>query len=192
MKPFLLARVGVLLLAILGGACTSTPSNVLKIGAAGPMTGDQSKMGMDLRHGVELAVEEWNARGGVLGKTIVLQVEDDQHDPKQAVAVANKFVHSGVVGVIGHWNSSASIPASGVYHQAKIVMITPASTNPRLTEHLGGRGRTQPLRSTPARDHDEFVRRRPRILGESVRDAHWRAMGAACARGDPARPRTVG
>ena len=134
MKPFLLARTGVLLLAILGGACTSTPSNVLKIGAAGPMTGDQSKMGMDLRHGVELAVEEWNARGGVLGKTIVLQVEDDQHDPKQAVAVANKFVHSGVVGVIGHWNSSASIPASGVYHQAKIVMITPASTNPRLTE----------------------------------------------------------
>jgi branched-chain amino acid transport system substrate-binding protein len=98
------------------------------------MTGDQSKMGTDLRHGVELAVDEWNAKGGVLGKKVVLQVEDDQHDPKQAVAVANKFVNSGVVGVIGHWNSSASIPASGVYHQAKVVMITPASTNPQLTE----------------------------------------------------------
>ncbi|HLA81769.1 MAG TPA: branched-chain amino acid ABC transporter substrate-binding protein [Thermoleophilia bacterium] len=134
MKPSLLARIGVLLVGIATGACTSAPSNVLKIGAAGPMTGDQSKMGMDLRHGVELAVDEWNARGGVLGKRIVVQVEDDQHDPKQAVAVANKLVHSGVVGVIGHWNSSASIPASGVYSQAKVVMITPASTNPRLTE----------------------------------------------------------
>lgn len=115
-------------------ACAPKVSNEIKIGAAGPMTGDQSKMGIDLRHGVELAVDEWNARGGVLGKRIVVQVEDDQHDPKQAVAVANKFVNSGVVGVIGHWNSSASIPASGVYNQAKIVMITPASTNPRLTE----------------------------------------------------------
>jgi branched-chain amino acid transport system substrate-binding protein len=134
MKISHLARVGALLVAIAGGACTPAPSNVLKIGAAGPMTGDQSKMGIDLRHGVELAVDEWNARGGVLGKRIVVQVEDDQHDPKQAVAVANKLVHSGVVGVIGHWNSSASIPASGVYSQAKVVMITPASTNPRLTE----------------------------------------------------------
>ncbi len=115
-------------------ACAPKVSNEIKIGAAGPMTGDQSKMGIDLRHGVELAVDEWNARGGALGKRIVLQVEDDQHDPKQAVAVANKFVNSGAVGVIGHWNSSASIPASGVYNQAKIVMITPASTNPRLTE----------------------------------------------------------
>jgi branched-chain amino acid transport system substrate-binding protein len=69
-----------------------------------------------------------------LGKRIALQAEDDQHDPKQAVAIANKFVNSGVVGVIGHWNSSASIPASGVYQQAKVVMITPASTNPQLTE----------------------------------------------------------
>lgn len=123
-----------LLLGLLAASCTSKSSNEIKIGAAGPMTGDQSKMGTDLRHGVELAVEEWNAKGGVLGKKVVLQAEDDQHDPKQAVAVANKFVNSGVVGVIGHWNSSASIPASGVYNQAKVVMITPASTNPQLTE----------------------------------------------------------
>lgn len=123
-----------LALAVIAPACTPSPSNVITIGAAGPMTGDQSKMGTDLRHGVELAIEEWNAKGGVLGKRIVLQVGDDQHDPKQAVAVANKFVNSGVAGVIGHWNSSASIPASGVYHQAKTVMITPASTNPQLTE----------------------------------------------------------
>ena len=54
-------------LVIVGPGCTAKPTNDIKIGAAGPMTGDQSKMGTDLRHGVELAVEEWNAKGGVLG-----------------------------------------------------------------------------------------------------------------------------
>lgn len=106
----------------------------IRIGVAGPMTGDQSKLGGDLERGVRLAVEEWNARGGIAGKTIVLEVGDDQRDPKQAVSVANKMVNLGVVGLVGHYNSSASIPASSVYHDAGIPMITPASTNPRLTE----------------------------------------------------------
>ncbi|MBI5756097.1 MAG: branched-chain amino acid ABC transporter substrate-binding protein [Nitrospirae bacterium] len=106
----------------------------IKIGVAGPMTGDQSKMGMDVKNGAELAIKEWNQRGGALGKKIELLVEDDQHDPKQAVAVANKLVNAGIAGVIGHFNSSASIPASSVYNKAKIPMITPASTNPQFTE----------------------------------------------------------
>lgn len=108
--------------------------DVIKIGVAGPMTGDQAKMGTDFKNGVELAMEEWNAKGGVLGKKITLIVADDQHDPKQAVSVANKLVNDGVAAVIGHFNSSASIPASDVYNRAGIPMITPASTNPQLTE----------------------------------------------------------
>ena len=109
--------------------------DTIKIGVAGPMTGDQAKMGMDLKNGVELAVSEWNERGGVLGKKIELLTEDDQHDPKLAVAVANKLANSGAAGVVGHWNSSASIPASEVYKEGgNIPMITPASTNPQLTE----------------------------------------------------------
>lgn len=107
---------------------------VIKIGIAGPMTGDQAKMGMDFKNGVTLAVDEWNVKGGVLGKKVAMLVADDQHDPKQAVAVANKLVNDGVVGVIGHFNSSCSIPASDVYNRAGIPMITPASTNPQLTE----------------------------------------------------------
>lgn len=107
---------------------------VIKVGLAGPMTGDQAKMGMDFKNGVELALEEWNTRGGVLGKKIVVKIADDQHDPKQAVSVANKLVNDGVAAVIGHFNSSASIPASDVYNRAGIPMITPASTNPQLTE----------------------------------------------------------
>ena len=108
--------------------------DVIRIGLAGPMTGDQAKMGMDFKNGTTLAVEEWNSKGGVLGKKIELIVSDDQHDPKQAVSVANKMVNEGVAGIIGHFNSSCSIPASDVYNRAGIPMITPGSTNPQLTE----------------------------------------------------------
>jgi len=108
--------------------------DTIKIGIAGPMTGDQAKMGMDFKNGVSLAVEEWNNKGGVLGKKIEVVISDDQHDPKQAVSLANKMINNGVAGVIGHFNSSCSIPASDVYNRAGIPMITPGSTNPQLTE----------------------------------------------------------
>jgi branched-chain amino acid transport system substrate-binding protein len=113
-----------LMVAFLG--CTSQDENVIRIGAAGPMTGDQSKMGIDLRNGAELAVSEWNEKGGVLGKKIRLFPGDDQADPKQAVSIANKFVNQKVSAVVGHWNSNCSINASPYY--------SPASTNPRLTQ----------------------------------------------------------
>lgn len=109
-------------------------SDVIRIGVAGPMTGDQSKMGTDFKNGVNLAVEEWNARGGVLGKKIEVVIGDDQHDPKQAVSVANMMVNRGVVSVIGHFNSSCSIPASDTYNRGGIPMVSPGSTNPQLTE----------------------------------------------------------
>lgn len=114
--------------------CSRQDENVIKIGAAGPMTGDQSKMGIDLRNGVELAVAEWNTKGGVLGKKIELVPGDDQADPKQAVSIANKFVNQKVAAVVGHWNSNCSINASTYYNTAHIVSISPASTNPRLTQ----------------------------------------------------------
>ena len=120
-------------LLILMAGCTRQDENVIRIGAAGPMTGDQSKMGVDLRNSVELAVAEWNEKGGVLGKKIVLLSADDQADPKQAVSIANKLVNQKVVALVGHWNSSCSIPASKYYQDANIVMISPATTNPQLT-----------------------------------------------------------
>ncbi len=122
----------ILVLALLSG-CPQHDKNVIRIGAAGPMTGAQSKMGLDLKNAVDLAVAEWNARGGVLGKKIELVVGDDQADPKQAVSVANKFINEKVAAVVGHWNSSCSIPASKYYSDANMVMISPATTNPRLT-----------------------------------------------------------
>ncbi len=128
-----LVAIFLILSATLLFSCAKKEETI-KIGVAGPMTGDQSKMGIDIKNGTELAVKEWNQKGGVLGKKIELLVEDDQHDPKQAVSVANKLVNAGAAGIIGHFNSSASIPASSVYSRAKIPMITPASTNPQLTE----------------------------------------------------------
>lgn len=122
-----------LLISLSVGACTQK-SNIIRIGVAGPMTGDQSIFGRDEKRGAQLAVAEWNDKGGVLGKKIDLIVEDDQHDPRQAVAVANRLVTDGVVGVIGHFNSNCSIPASAVYHRAGIPMISHGSTNPQLTE----------------------------------------------------------
>jgi len=122
-----------LCLCLLSFGCQKK-EDVIRIGIAGPITGDQAKMGMDFKNGATLAVEEWNSKGGVLGKKIELIVSDDQHDPKQAVSVANKMVNEGVAGVIGHFNSSCSIPASDVYHRAGIPMISPGSTNPQLTE----------------------------------------------------------
>jgi branched-chain amino acid transport system substrate-binding protein len=70
----------------------------------------------------------------VLGRKIELLVEDDRADPKDAVSIANKVTAQEVVGVIGHYNSSCTIPASNIYHENNIVMITPASTNPMVTD----------------------------------------------------------
>ncbi|MEW6116691.1 MAG: branched-chain amino acid ABC transporter substrate-binding protein [Nitrospirota bacterium] len=134
-----LVIVGMILsLALLVTGC-GKKEDVIKVGVAAQMTGAEAKMGNDFKNGVSIALEEWNSKGGLLGKKIELIVGDDQADPKQAVAVANKLVNEGVIGVIGHFNSSCSIPASDVYNRAGIPMITPASTNPQLTER-GSRG----------------------------------------------------
>ncbi len=114
--------------------CTKKEENVIRIGAAGPLTGDMAVFGQDQLNGMKLAVEEWNAKGGVLGKKIEIVEGDDQRDPKQAVAAANKLANEKVVGVIGHFNSNCSIPASAVYHQAGIPEISHGSTNPQYTD----------------------------------------------------------
>lgn len=106
----------------------------IKIGIAGPFTGQLASFGEQLKRGAEMAVADLNAAGGVNGEQIELLLGDDQCDPKQAVSVANKLVNQEVVFVAGHFCSSSSIPASDVYAEEAIPMITPASTSPTLTE----------------------------------------------------------
>ncbi|MGH6771253.1 MAG: branched-chain amino acid ABC transporter substrate-binding protein, partial [Xanthobacteraceae bacterium] len=86
------------------------------------------------KNGVEQAVADINAAGGILGQQITLYVGDDRADPKEGVSVANKFVGDGVKFVVGHFNSGVTIPASDVYQENGMLMITPAATNPKVTE----------------------------------------------------------
>lgn len=115
-------------------ACAGGAAAQIKFGVAGPLTGGSAAFGAQLKHGVEQAVEDINAAGGILGQKIQLSVGDDRADPKEGVSVANKFVGDGVKFVVGHFNSGVTIPASDVYQENGILMITPAATNPKVTE----------------------------------------------------------
>ena len=107
--------------------------DTIKVGVAVPLSAGAEQIGTDVKNGVALAVAEWNAKGGVLGKKIELVVGDDRGDAAMAATVANRLIESGVVGVIGHVNSDVSLAALKYYNRAGIPMITPASTNPSLT-----------------------------------------------------------
>jgi branched-chain amino acid transport system substrate-binding protein len=114
-----------------------TPGGALadvKIAAGGPMTGGSAAFGAQLKQGVEQAVEDINAKGGILGQKLVLSVGDDRADPKEGVSAANKFAADGVKYVIGHFNSGVTIPASDVYMENGMMVITPAATNPKVTD----------------------------------------------------------
>lgn len=124
-----------LLLAATMLVAVSTPALAdITIGWGGPITGGSAAVGEQNLNGVKQAVEDINAAGGILGEKLVLQVEDDAGDPKQAVSVANRLAAAGAQFVIGHQNSGASIPASDVYAENGMLQITPASTNPKFTE----------------------------------------------------------
>ncbi|KAA2236162.1 branched-chain amino acid ABC transporter substrate-binding protein [Salinarimonas soli] len=118
----------------LGLALTGAANAQVKIGVAGPITGPNAAFGAQLRMGAEQAAEDINAKGGIKGQKIQITIGDDVSDPKQGVSVANKFAGEGVKGVVGHFNSGVSIPASDVYNESGIIQITPASTNPRFTD----------------------------------------------------------
>ena len=113
------------------------PMEVVKLGHVGPLTGGIAHLGKDNENGARLAVDEANAKGVTLGgKKVKLELlaEDDQADPKVGTTVAQKLVDAKVAGVIGHLNSGVTIPASAIYNQAGIPMISGSATNPQLTE----------------------------------------------------------
>lgn len=110
----------------------------VRIGVAGPHTGASAALGEQYWRGASQAAADINAAGGINGEPIALIKADDACEPKQAVAVANRLVDQDkVVGVIGHFCSSSTIPASAIYDDAGVLMITPGSTNPQVTDrHL--------------------------------------------------------
>jgi branched-chain amino acid transport system substrate-binding protein len=129
----------------------------LQVATAGPITGANASFGEQLKRGAEQAVADLNAAGGVLGQQLALSVGDDACDPKQAVAVANDLTSKGVVFVAGHFCSSSSIPASKVYAEEGVLMMTPASTNPKLTDDAKAAGWTNVFRTCGRDDAQGLV-----------------------------------
>jgi branched-chain amino acid transport system substrate-binding protein len=115
-------------------ASASSAMAQIKIGVAGPLTGPNAAFGAQLKNGAEQAAADLNAKGGINGQQIQLVFGDDASDPKQGVSVANKMVGDGVKFIMGHFNSGVTMPASEVYQENGMYMITPSATNPKITE----------------------------------------------------------
>jgi len=114
----------------------SFADSTVKIGYIGPLTGPQAQSGKDTQRGVQMAVDELNAKGiKVAGQNARFELlsADDQGDPKAGVTAAQKLVDGGVTYVIGHFNSGVNIPAARVYNEAHVINISPAASNPTLT-----------------------------------------------------------
>ena len=113
---------------------TGFAENTIKIGVAGPHTGDLAAYGIPTKEAAEMLAEQVNAAGGVLGMQIEVLPMDDQCKPEIATNAATKLVSEGVNVVIGHVCSGATKAALGIYNEAKIIAISPSATNPPLTQ----------------------------------------------------------
>lgn len=127
----LLAVAMVLPLVACGGGAGS---GTIKIGAIAPMTGDAKTFGESTKNGIQLALDEWNAEGGVLGKQVEMVLADDKGDATEASAGATKLIKQDKVKfIVGSVYSSCSIPISAIANDAQVVQISPTSTNPKVT-----------------------------------------------------------
>ena len=114
---------------------TAAPAETLKIGMMGPLTGPYAADGNDIANGVRVAIDVIKEEGGIAGyDNIELFPQDTACDPKQAVAAANNLINEEVVGVVGAYCSSSTIPASETLAEEDILMLTPASTNEKVTD----------------------------------------------------------
>ncbi|WP_442581307.1 branched-chain amino acid ABC transporter substrate-binding protein [Mesorhizobium sp. ASY16-5R] len=131
MKKSLLSAVALTALMAFGGSAWAD----IVIGVGGPITGPNAAFGAQLQKGAEQAAADINAAGGINGEQVKIVVGDDASDPKQGISVANKFFSDGVKFIVGHFNSGVTIPAiEQVYGENGIFVITPAATNPKVTE----------------------------------------------------------
>jgi branched-chain amino acid transport system substrate-binding protein len=142
---------GVSLVAMLAFASVARAD--ITIGLVAPVTGPVAAYGDQVRNGAQAAVDTINEAGGILGEKMVLQVADDAGDPKQGVSSANLLVGEGVRYVVGPVTSGVAIPASDVFAENGVLMVTPTATAPELTE----RGLTNVLRTCGRDDQQAEV-----------------------------------
>ena len=130
--------LGILLGAYLLIFCgVAAAQSVIKVGIAGPLTGSSLDLGETQEIGARKAFEQINKKGGLLGRNINVISVDDACEPLQARAVAQQLVSEGVVFVVGHVCSACSLAAMKIYEEAGIIMISPGSTNPKVTDEGG-------------------------------------------------------
>jgi len=122
------------LFLIVSTAGIALAADTIKMGVAGPHSGDLASYGIPTVKAAELVVKKINAEGGVLGKQVELIVEDDVCKPEIATNTATKLVGEGVNVVLGHICSGATKAALGIYKDSKIVVMSPSATNPALTQ----------------------------------------------------------
>jgi len=129
----ILAAVALALAA--GPAAAQLSGQTVVIAVAGPLSGGASALGIEQKQGVQVAVDERNAAGGILGASVVLAEADDRADAAEGKAVAQRFCDDpGVLGVVGHVNSGVSIEASKVYNTCRLPMLTAMSSSPAVTD----------------------------------------------------------
>lgn len=135
--------VKALLLATIAGllaACSDLPSMKVeggppaKIAVVGPMSGRLTLFGGELRGGAEQAMADINRHGGLLDRVLTMRAVDDKCDAERAAIIARGLLNEHVVFVVGHFCSNASIAAAPIYSNAKLLMISPSSSDPALTE----------------------------------------------------------
>ena len=131
---------------LLSSAVPAVAADDIRIAVAVPRTGTVATAGDQVVAGAQQAAKAINARGGVDGRRIVLDIEDDACDPKQAISVANRIVGEGITLVDGHVCSAASIAVSPIYAEAGTVMMSPASVSAKLTDIASAKGWTDIFR----------------------------------------------
>jgi len=130
--------LGILIGAFISIVCGMAAAQTeIKVGIAGPLSGSNLQQGEQQEIGAQKAFVHLNNKGGLLGQKIVVISVDDACEPLQAAAVAQQLVSEGVVFVVGHVCSACSLAVSKIYEKAGIIMISPASTNPKVTDEGG-------------------------------------------------------
>ena len=124
--------VGMFMIVAMAGM--GLAADTIKLGVAGPHSGDLASYGIPTVKAAELVVKEVNAKGGVLGKKVELLVEDDVCKPEVATNTATKLLSDKVDVVLGHICSGATRAAMGIYKDSKIIAMSPSATNPALTQ----------------------------------------------------------
>ncbi len=134
MKKWSVLLTVVVMLTFLIGPSYAAEPETIKLGVLCPLTGVISAYGQEQKNAVEMAVDEINAAGGILGKQVTIQLEDDEKKPELAASMTQKLINDGVDVIIGGMSSSETMAGGPIANDKEVIMISPWSTNPLAAE----------------------------------------------------------